>query len=115
MSKNNQNQNAAEAAPAAVDDETVAAEVTEDTTDAAVEAEEAEVSTEAEAAPAAKPAKAAKAIKHEAKQTRETISLTLSAAVALDGALVKAGTTVQVDEDLAKALLHRGKAVLATK
>lgn len=42
------------------------------------------------------------------------VVLKLSSAISLDGKIVKAGYIVEVDQTLAKSLLHRGKAVLAT-
>lgn len=44
----------------------------------------------------------------------KTYTLKLTAAIALAGAIVKAGSLVDVDEPVAKNLLHRGKARVAT-
>jgi len=41
------------------------------------------------------------------------ISLKLTSAIAIGGAIVKAGEVIEVSETEAKSLLHRGKAVLA--
>lgn len=38
----------------------------------------------------------------------------MTSAIALGGAVIRAGTIVEVDEKLAMNLLHRGKAVVAT-
>ena len=41
------------------------------------------------------------------------VKLKLSAAVVIDGGIYKAGREVEVSEEVAKNLLHRGRAVLA--
>lgn len=40
------------------------------------------------------------------------VKLKLSAAVVIDGGIYKAGREVEVSEEVAKNLLHRGRAVL---
>lgn len=42
------------------------------------------------------------------------VKLKLSAAVVIDGGIYKAGREVEVSEEVAKNLLHRGRAVLAS-
>lgn len=41
------------------------------------------------------------------------VKLKLSAAVVIDGGIYKAGRAVEVSEEVAKNMLHRGRAVLA--
>lgn len=41
------------------------------------------------------------------------VKLKLSAAVVIDGGIYKAGRDVEVSEEVAKNLLHRGRAILA--
>lgn len=48
-------------------------------------------------------------------RNEKIITLKLSAAVAIDGQVVRAGTLVEMIEAEAKDLLRRGKAVLATE
>lgn len=43
----------------------------------------------------------------------KTIKLKLSSAVVINGGIYRAGREVEVSEDVAKNLLHRGRAVLA--
>ena len=44
----------------------------------------------------------------------KSIVLKLATAIAIDGDVVRAGSLVEVDEAIAKNMLHRGKAELAT-
>lgn len=46
---------------------------------------------------------------------QKAVTLKLTSAIPLDGEICKAGEFIEVDELLAKNLLHRGKAVLATE
>lgn len=47
-------------------------------------------------------------------KTANSVFLKLTSAIPVDGEIITAGNLVEVDELLAKNLLHRGKAVLAT-
>jgi len=47
--------------------------------------------------------------------SKESVFLKLTSAIAIDGAVVRAGSLVEVTQTEAKNLLHRGKAVLATE
>lgn len=47
-------------------------------------------------------------------ETHEPIALLVTSAFLLDGAVVSKGDVISVSEDVAKALLRRGKAELAT-
>ena len=47
--------------------------------------------------------------------SKESVFLKLTSAIAIDGAVVRAGSLVEVTQAEAKNLMHRGKAVLATE
>lgn len=49
------------------------------------------------------------------RNTDKTVVLKLTAAIVVDGSIVRAGSLVEVMQDEAKDLLRRGKAVLAAE
>lgn len=49
------------------------------------------------------------------KKEPKSVVLKLTSAIAMDGTICKAGELVEVEMTVAKNLLHRGKAVVATE